>query len=260
MVARLLRKTGFHFSSSRSGERLLHQRTELVNALGSVLHEYGHAFPKGIGHIKRIEAVLDEPSSDLPELVREECQDLIDQISEKTARIDVKTKKAKNLSLATDTARRLQTMPGVGPQTALAISGFAPPMESFKRGRDFAAWLGVRSVSRTDRVPARTATPIHLRRQGAAWAHFKGRSDRYPLSIDHRCDVTADLSGPQEDRRRIMAGTDVTPQAPHAGGNRACEQDGAGDLGNDDKEGRLSRSGASCGCMIHMHHHTSWRR
>lgn len=34
-------------------------------------------------------------------------------------------------------------MPGVGPQTALAISGFAPPMESFKRGRDFAAWLGL---------------------------------------------------------------------------------------------------------------------
>ncbi|WP_287364313.1 transposase [Mesorhizobium sp.] len=60
-----------------------------------------------------------------------------------TARIDVKTAKAKALSRATDTARRLQTMPGVGPQTALAISGFAPPMESFKRGRDFAAWLGL---------------------------------------------------------------------------------------------------------------------
>jgi transposase len=34
-------------------------------------------------------------------------------------------------------------MPGVGLQTALAISGFAPPMDSFKRGRDFAAWLGL---------------------------------------------------------------------------------------------------------------------
>jgi transposase len=127
----------------RTRERLLHQRTELVNALRSVLYEYGHVFPKGIAHIKRIEAVLVTPNSDLPQLVREECQDLIDQISEKTARIDAKTKKAKKLSLVTDTARRLQTMPGVGPQTALAISGFAPPMESFKRGRDFAAWLGL---------------------------------------------------------------------------------------------------------------------
>jgi len=127
----------------RARERLLHQRTELVNALRSVLYEYGHVIPKGIAHIKRIEDILADPNSDLPALVREECFDLIEQISEKTARIDAKTAKARAHSLATDTARRLQTMPGVGPQTALAISGFAPPMESFKRGRDFAAWLGL---------------------------------------------------------------------------------------------------------------------
>lgn len=127
----------------RARERLLHQRTELVNALRSVLYEFGHTVPKGIAHLKRIEAILEEPNSDLPALVREECQDLIEQIAEKTARIEAKTKKARDLSLVTDTARRLQTMPGVGPQTALAISGFAPPMESFKRGRDFAAWLGL---------------------------------------------------------------------------------------------------------------------
>jgi transposase len=127
----------------RARERLLHQRTEIVNALRSVLYEYGHTVPKGIAHLKRIEAILEEPNSDLPALVREECQDLIEQIAEKTARIEAKTRKARTLSVATDMARRLQTMPGVGPQTALAISGFAPPMDSFKRGRDFAAWLGL---------------------------------------------------------------------------------------------------------------------
>jgi len=40
-------------------------------------------------------------------------------------------------------SRRLQTMPGVGPITAMAIETFAPPMSVFKRGRDFAAWLGL---------------------------------------------------------------------------------------------------------------------
>ncbi len=35
------------------------------------------------------------------------------------------------------------TMPGVGEQTALAIEAFAPDMSCFKRGRDFAAWLGL---------------------------------------------------------------------------------------------------------------------
>lgn len=127
----------------RARERLLHQRTELVNALRSVLYEYGHVFPKGIAYLRRIEAVLAEPHCDLPALVREECLDLLEQISEQTARIEAKTAKARFLSLENDTARRLQTMPGVGPQTALAISGFAPPMSSFKRGRDFAAWLGL---------------------------------------------------------------------------------------------------------------------
>lgn len=34
-------------------------------------------------------------------------------------------------------------MPGVGPLTALAVEAFAPDMTSFKRGRDFAAWLGL---------------------------------------------------------------------------------------------------------------------
>ena len=40
------------------------------------------------------------------------------------------------------TPRQLQTMPGVGPIGALAIETFAPPMNQFQRGRDFAAWLG----------------------------------------------------------------------------------------------------------------------
>lgn len=114
-----------------------------MNALRSVLYEYGYVVPQGIAYIKRIEDILEEPNSDLPTLVREECRDLIKQIAEKTVRIESKTKKAATLSMATDAARRLQTMPGVGPQTALAISGFAPPLESFKRGRDFAAWLGL---------------------------------------------------------------------------------------------------------------------
>src|SRR3546814_20270781 len=49
----------------------------------------------------------------------------------------------KVLAAEADTARRLQTIPGAGPLTALAVEAFAPPMESFRCGRDFAAWLGL---------------------------------------------------------------------------------------------------------------------
>jgi transposase len=127
----------------RARERLVHQRTELVNALRACLYEYGHVVPQGIHHIKRIEGILDVPNSDLPDLMREECKELLVQIAEKTIRINARTGKIKALAAEADAARRLQTIPGVGPLTALAVEAFAPAMESFKCGRDFAAWLGL---------------------------------------------------------------------------------------------------------------------
>ncbi|WP_327195496.1 transposase, partial [Sphingobium sp. Ant17] len=78
-----------------------------------------------------------------PVLMREECRDLLAQIAEKTERINIRTKKIKALAAETDAAKRLQTIPGVGPLTALAVEAFAPSMESFRCGRDFAAWLGL---------------------------------------------------------------------------------------------------------------------
>ena len=35
------------------------------------------------------------------------------------------------------------TIPGIGSISAMAIQAFAPPMESFRHGRDFSAWLGL---------------------------------------------------------------------------------------------------------------------
>ena len=111
----------------RARERLVHQRTELVNALRGLLYEFGHAIPQGIGHLKRIAGILDEPACDLPAIVRDECQDLMAQIAEKTSRIEARTKAAKSFAERSDTARRLQTMPGVGPLTALAVEAPARP-------------------------------------------------------------------------------------------------------------------------------------
>lgn len=127
----------------RSRERLVNQRTDLVNGLRSILYEFGHTLPQGIGNLSRGHAILEDPNSDLPEPVRQECHDLFELIEEITVRIDAKLKRIKALSAKTDTAKRFQTMPGVGPLSALAIEAFAPPLETFTRGRDFAAWLGL---------------------------------------------------------------------------------------------------------------------
>lgn len=44
----------------------------------------------------------------------------------------------------TDAAlRRLRTIPGIGPVTAGAVAAFAPDLDTFDSGRNFAAWLGL---------------------------------------------------------------------------------------------------------------------
>src|SRR5258707_5627908 len=41
------------------------------------------------------------------------------------------------------------TIPGVGPITATAIVALAPAAETFRAGRDFAAWLGLTPLQRS---------------------------------------------------------------------------------------------------------------
>lgn len=127
----------------RGRERLVHQRTADVNALRALLYEHGYVFPIGLRYLDRIASLVNDETSDLPALIREECQDLLVQIVAKTERITERTAKLKTLATQSDTARRLQTMPGVGPLTAVAVEAFGPDMAQFKTGRDFAAWLGL---------------------------------------------------------------------------------------------------------------------
>ncbi len=127
----------------RTREQLVKQRTEAVNALRSHLYEFGHVAPEGIGYLPRLAKVVDDPDTDVPELARDICRMLLEQIAHLTDRINALKARIAAMSNEAELPRQLQTMPGVGPITALAVETFAPPMEQFRRGRDFAAWLGL---------------------------------------------------------------------------------------------------------------------
>lgn len=127
----------------RTREQLVRQRTDLINALRAHLYEYGYIVPQGIGHQGRLQEILDEPNSELPELVREVGRTLLEQIAGKNDAILSMDRKMRHLAAQSDNARRLQTIPGVGPVTALAVEAFAPSLQAFRCGRDFAAWLGL---------------------------------------------------------------------------------------------------------------------
>jgi transposase len=123
--------------------RFVNQRTEAINALRSHLYEFGYVAPQGIGHLRRLEEVIEDNRTELPPLARDICRLLLEQIAGLTARIDALKGTIDAMSREAETSRRLQTMPGVGPIGALAIETFAPPMDQFRRGRDFASWLGL---------------------------------------------------------------------------------------------------------------------
>jgi transposase len=127
----------------RTREQLVKQRTDAVNALRSHLYEFGYVAPEGIGYVPRLAGVVEDPDTDMPGLARDICRMLIEQIAHLTDRLNALKARIAAMSNEAEMPRRLQSMPGVGPITALAVETFAPPMEQFRRGRDFAAWLGL---------------------------------------------------------------------------------------------------------------------
>ena len=127
----------------RAREQLVKQRTEAINALRAYLYEFGHVAPEGIGYLPRLAQVVADPGSDLPDLARDICRMAVEQVELLTARLTAITAKIAAASRAAAMPKQLQTMPGIGPIGALAIETFAPPMNQFRRGRDFAAWLGL---------------------------------------------------------------------------------------------------------------------
>ena len=87
--------------------------------------------------------MVERADSDLPTEVIELARMLVDQIDELQLRIDTLDRDIRKRAREDDVASRLMTIPGVGPICASAVIALAPPAESFVRGRDFSAWLGL---------------------------------------------------------------------------------------------------------------------
>ena len=127
----------------RTRDLLVRQRTQTINALRGHLAEFGLIAPQGPAQVRRLESALEDPGSALPELVLDLGRLLLVQIAGLDAKINELEKDIRVRARQDEEAKRLMTIPGIGPITAMAIQAFAPPMESFRRGWDFAAWLGL---------------------------------------------------------------------------------------------------------------------
>lgn len=127
----------------RTRQMFVGQRTQTINALRGHLAEHGVVAPKGAINVKRLADAVSDEAVHLPEGVRELAQVYLAQIEGLNVQVAALDQRMKGAAKKAEAARRAQTMPGVGPITALAIETFAPDLNCFRRGRDFAAWLGL---------------------------------------------------------------------------------------------------------------------
>ena len=128
----------------RSRDLLVRQRTQLINALRGHLAEFGILLPEQRGSVARILAACRElEEGDLPAPVMDMVGTYADQIEALTAQVARIDATIREGALEDEDVRRLQTMPGVGPITAMAIRAFCPEAQSFENGRAFASWLGL---------------------------------------------------------------------------------------------------------------------
>ena len=127
----------------RRRELLVRQRTQTINALRGHWAEFGVVAPRGPAHVGRLAEAIEDADSGLPDPVRELGALLLGQVAALDERIAGLENELRARAREDPQAVRLMSIPGIGPLSAMAIQAFAPPLESFRRGWDFAAWLGL---------------------------------------------------------------------------------------------------------------------
>jgi transposase len=126
----------------KTRDLLVRQRTQTVNALRGHLTEHGIVVPIGLQNLSRLDAAVRDEAL-LPGDVRVFCEELLAHIGDLSVRIAALDKRLRAQARSDELASRLMTIPGIGPICATAIEALAPPASTFRKGRDFAAWVGL---------------------------------------------------------------------------------------------------------------------
>jgi transposase len=125
-------------SLHRARDRLICQRTALINHTRGLLAEYGIVLPQGPWRFTaRAPAAVAE--AELSDLARTIFSELLDQLEDLDHRIKKLDEITVTLCRTNEACRRLAKLPGVGPVVATAIVAAVDQGRQFRSGREMAA-------------------------------------------------------------------------------------------------------------------------
>jgi transposase len=128
----------------RARDRLVAERTSLINQLRALLLERGIVMPQGRTKLEVGLAVLmDVEIASLSSRIRGLVEDMRVQWRDLDRRITSFDDEFRAFSRSDKACRLLTTIPGIGPLNATAFVAAIDNAQTFSRGRDLAAWLGL---------------------------------------------------------------------------------------------------------------------
>jgi transposase len=128
----------------RIRDQMVTNRTRLVCQMRAFCLEYGVAIHQGVGKFKAdLPRILANEENDLTPMMRRLLGALFEDLKQLEGRIAEVSREIEAIAAQDDRARRLMTVPGIGPLAATAIVAAAGDGRQFRRARDMAAWLGL---------------------------------------------------------------------------------------------------------------------
>ena len=128
----------------RTRHLFIRQQTSLINAIRAHLAEFGVVAPVGRNGVEvLLDVVADPDDGRVPEIARQCLAALGNQLQNLKAQILEFDRRINAWHRSSETSRRLDDLPGVGPALATALVASVPDPKAFRSGRDFSAWIGL---------------------------------------------------------------------------------------------------------------------
>jgi transposase len=128
----------------RARQALMEERKAMMCRIHALAHEYGTVFPIGVAKFRAHLALwLTSETHGLSGMALETFHDLVAQLDDKEARLQVYDRRLAEAARANEKAKRLLAVPGIGILTATAMVASVADASDFKTGRDLSANLGL---------------------------------------------------------------------------------------------------------------------